>query len=92
MMSLWQGFFFVALALLLAEQSTAEPFSSVETITSSSLHHPSSRQLTSQSIGTFRALVLLVGFTDHNTRHIPDKQVIVDLCENAQSFGEYNIE
>ena len=52
----------------------------------------------SQSIGSFRALVLLVRFKDHQKLVLPDKQYFLDLCNNeitaylkAQSYGKYKV-
>jgi M6 family metalloprotease-like protein len=51
------------------------------------------------TIGTFKALVLLVRFTDHADRELPTRDYFFDLCNNQiksylseQSYGQYNIE
>jgi len=63
------------------------------------------RELQSKSSGVFKALVLLVRFSDHADRKLPTKQQIEEMCNgsanypmsiknyfNQQSYGKYQIE
>ena len=63
------------------------------------------RELQSKSSGVFKALVLLVRFSDHADRKLPTKQQIEEMCNGSanypmsiknyfdqQSYGKYQIE
>jgi M6 family metalloprotease-like protein len=70
----------------------------VVSLNEATMTRPTQQRHLLATIGTFKALVLLVRFTDHVDRELPTREYFADLCDahiktylSEQSYGQYNV-